>query len=149
MFLADHDQVLPHGAVIPGQGVACLLLSAKYRDAESWRRCPKSSFIVSDLVIRLPMGCARDRVHKQHHAASRVSFCVVHAWPKCKKRSVSIYFVKSPLAAVLARGIDLASLLADADISPTALQAPLGHVPSSFSALWLSVAKVLDDELFG
>jgi AraC-like DNA-binding protein len=67
-----------------------------------------------------------------------------------QKGSVSIYFVKSALAPVLARGIDVAPLLAEAGISPAVLQAPLGRVtPQSFSALWLNVAKVLDDELFG
>ncbi len=67
-----------------------------------------------------------------------------------QKGSVSIYFVNSALAPVLARGMDVAPLLAEAGISPAVLQAPLGRVtPNSFSALWLSVARVLDDELFG
>ncbi len=67
-----------------------------------------------------------------------------------QKGSVSIYFVNSALAPVLARGIDAGPLLAEAGISPAVLQAPLGRVTThSFSALWLSVAQVLDDELFG
>lgn len=67
-----------------------------------------------------------------------------------QKGSVSIYFVNSALVPLLARGIDAGPLLAEAGISPSVLQATQGRVTAhSFSALWLSVAKVLDDELFG
>jgi AraC-like DNA-binding protein len=66
-----------------------------------------------------------------------------------QKSSVSIYFVKSALEPVLKRGIDTAPLLREAGISPAVLQSPQGRVTAqSFSALWLSVATALDDELF-
>jgi AraC-like DNA-binding protein len=67
-----------------------------------------------------------------------------------QKGSVSIYFVKSAVEPVVARGIDPAPLLRDAGIAPAVLQAPQGRViAQSFSALWLGVARTLDDELFG
>lgn len=67
-----------------------------------------------------------------------------------EKRSVSVYFVQSALAPVLARGLDPSDLLRAAAISPALLQASAGRVtPESFSALWLGVARLLDDELFG
>jgi AraC-like DNA-binding protein len=67
-----------------------------------------------------------------------------------QKGSVSIYFVKSALEPVLARGIDIDPLLQEAGISPAVLQAPQGRVTAqNFSVLWLAVARVLDDELFG
>jgi AraC-like DNA-binding protein len=67
-----------------------------------------------------------------------------------QKGSVSIYFVKSAVEPVIARGIDPAPLLRYAGIAPAVLQAPQGRViAESFSALWLGVARTLDDELFG
>ncbi|WP_440963995.1 AraC family transcriptional regulator [Massilia sp. GER05] len=67
-----------------------------------------------------------------------------------QKGSVSIYFVKSAVEPVVARGINPAPLLRDAGITPALLQAPQGRViAQSFSALWLGVARTLDDELFG
>jgi AraC-like DNA-binding protein len=67
-----------------------------------------------------------------------------------QKGSVSIYFVRSALEPVLARKIDVAPLLREAGISAAVLQAPQGRVTAqNLSALWLGVAKVLDDELFG
>lgn len=67
-----------------------------------------------------------------------------------EKGSVSIYFVRSALEPILERKIDAAPLLRDAGIAPSLLQAPQGRVTAqNFSALWLGVSKVLDDELFG
>lgn len=67
-----------------------------------------------------------------------------------EKGSISIYFVQSALEPVQARGLDTGELLRQAGISPALLQAPQGRVTAqSFSALWLGVARVLDDELFG
>jgi AraC-like DNA-binding protein len=67
-----------------------------------------------------------------------------------QKGSVSIYFVKSALEPVLARGIDIDPVLQEAGISPAVLHSPQGRVTAqNFSALWLAVARVLDDELFG
>lgn len=51
---------------------------------------------------------------------------------------------------MLARGIDIEPLLRETGISAAVLQAPQGRVTAqNFSALWLAVARVLDDELFG
>lgn len=67
-----------------------------------------------------------------------------------QKGSVSNYFVKSALEPLVERGIDSTPLLRDAGISPGLLQVPQGRVTAqSFSVLWLGVARVLDDELFG
>jgi AraC-like DNA-binding protein len=67
-----------------------------------------------------------------------------------ENRSISVYFVQSALAPLMARGIDVADLLRTAGIAPALLQSPEGRVsPESFSALWLGVARLLDDELFG
>lgn len=67
-----------------------------------------------------------------------------------QKGSVSIYFVRSALEPVIARGIDIDPVLREAGISPAVLQASQGRVTAqNFSALWLGVARALDDELFG
>ncbi len=67
-----------------------------------------------------------------------------------EKGSISIYFVQSALEPVIERGLDADALLIDAGISPGLLQSPQGRVTAqNFSALWLGVARVLDDELFG
>jgi AraC-like DNA-binding protein len=67
-----------------------------------------------------------------------------------EKGSISIYFVQSALDPVITRGLDAAPLLAAAGISPALLQLPQSRVTAqNFSALWLGVARVLDDELFG
>jgi AraC-like DNA-binding protein len=67
-----------------------------------------------------------------------------------EKGSISIYFVQSALEPVIKRGLDVDSLLGAAGISAALLQAPQGRVTAqSFSTLWLGVARLLDDELFG
>lgn len=67
-----------------------------------------------------------------------------------EKGSISIYFVRSALEPVIERGLDCTELLRDAGISPALLHAPKGRVTAeNFSALWLGVARMLDDELFG
>jgi AraC-like DNA-binding protein len=67
-----------------------------------------------------------------------------------EKASISVYFVKSALEPVLARGWDAGELLRQAGIAPALIESPLGRVSAvQFSALWLGVASVLDDELFG
>jgi len=64
--------------------------------------------------------------------------------------SVSLDFVHSALEPVLARGLDADSVLRDAGLPPSLLQQRQGRVsPQQFSTLWLAVARVLDDELFG
>lgn len=67
-----------------------------------------------------------------------------------EKGSVSILFVLAALEPVRARGLDVDELLHRAGIAPTLLLAPGGRVSAQhFGALWLEVARVLDDELFG
>lgn len=67
-----------------------------------------------------------------------------------EKGSISIYFVQSALEAVYERGMDPNVLLRSAGISPSLLNNPQGRVTAqNFSALWLGVARALDDELFG
>jgi AraC-like DNA-binding protein len=67
-----------------------------------------------------------------------------------EKGSVSIYFVRSALEPVHARGLDTDELLRSTGITPAMLHAPQARVSASvFSALWLGVARLLDDELFG
>jgi AraC-like DNA-binding protein len=67
-----------------------------------------------------------------------------------EKGSVSIYFVQSALEPVIERGLDTGELLRGAGISPALLQSPQSRVTAqNFSALWLGVARLLDDELFG
>lgn len=66
------------------------------------------------------------------------------------KSSISIAFVHAALAPVVARGLDPRPLLLEANIPAVLLDAPQARVtPDSFSALWLGVARVLDDALFG
>lgn len=67
-----------------------------------------------------------------------------------EKGSISNYFVNSALAPVIARGLDAQSLLRDAGIPLSVLVNAQGRVKSqNFAALWLGVARQLDDELFG
>jgi AraC-like DNA-binding protein len=71
-------------------------------------------------------------------------------WKKMEKGSISIYFVQSALEPAIKRGLDAEALLRAAGISPALLEAQQGRVTARhFSALWLEVARVLDDELFG
>lgn len=66
-----------------------------------------------------------------------------------EKGSISIYFVQSALEPISERGLDAEELLHDAGISPALLESPQGRVSAqNFSALWLGVARTLDDELF-
>jgi AraC-like DNA-binding protein len=67
-----------------------------------------------------------------------------------EKGSVSIDFVHSALAPLIKRGIDTGPVLHEAGLEPALLASPQARISSkSFSALWLAVARVLDDELFG
>lgn len=67
-----------------------------------------------------------------------------------EKGSISIYFVQSALEPIVQHGLDADTLLREAGISPALLHLPQGRVtPQNFSALWLGVARMLDDELFG
>jgi AraC-like DNA-binding protein len=67
-----------------------------------------------------------------------------------EKASISVYFVNSALEPILAQGWDAGELLLQAGISPSLLQVPQARVSArQFGALWLGVARVLDDELFG
>ncbi len=67
-----------------------------------------------------------------------------------EKGSISIYFVQSALKPILERGMDVGDLLRDAGIWPGLLESSQGRVTAeNFSILWLGVARMLDDELFG
>lgn len=67
-----------------------------------------------------------------------------------EKGSVSVYFVQAALEGLRSRGLDTTQLLLQAGISPALIDSPHGRVsPQSFSTLWLGVAALLDDELFG
>jgi AraC-like DNA-binding protein len=69
---------------------------------------------------------------------------------RTEKGSISICFVQSAIAPVIEQGLDAEALLRDAGISPSLLLTPQARVsPQNFSALWLAVARTLDDELFG
>ncbi|WP_370446380.1 AraC family transcriptional regulator [Glaciimonas sp. PCH181] len=70
--------------------------------------------------------------------------------PGMEKGSISIYFVQSALRSVQDRGLDTAAILMEAGIAPALLQSSQARVSAShYSALWLAVARCLDDELFG
>lgn len=70
--------------------------------------------------------------------------------PRLEKGTISICFVKNALIGVRAKGLDADDLLRQADISPALLALPQARVSaSSYSALWLLIAKALDDEFFG
>ncbi|SFV17272.1 AraC family transcriptional regulator [Pseudoduganella namucuonensis] len=67
-----------------------------------------------------------------------------------EKGSVSIYFVHSALESLIARGVDVGPVLREAGLEPALLATPQARVSAAaFSSLWLAVARVLDDELFG
>jgi AraC-like DNA-binding protein len=65
-----------------------------------------------------------------------------------EKHTVSMYFVTAAVAHLPAAGRQRA--LAAAGIPPQLLEQPSARVPATaFSALWLAVARELDDEFFG
>lgn len=67
-----------------------------------------------------------------------------------EKGSVSVYFVRSALEPVRAKGLDVDALLNECGIPPALVLAENGRVTAQhFANLWLAVARVLDDELFG
>ncbi len=67
-----------------------------------------------------------------------------------EKGSISNTFVCSALAPVLARGLDAQTLLREAAIPLSVLENKAGRIDSrKFAILWLGVARLLDDELFG
>lgn len=74
----------------------------------------------------------------------------VKAGQSAEKGSVSIWFVRKALEALLRRGLDATTALNQAGISPALLPFDQSRVsPSSFAALWLAIAATLDDEFFG
>ena len=67
-----------------------------------------------------------------------------------EKGSISIHFVQSALRPVQDRGLDTMKLLDEAGITSVLLQSPQARVSATnYSALWLAVARTLDDEIFG
>ncbi len=67
-----------------------------------------------------------------------------------EKNSISIHFVHSALHPVEQRGFSISPILVESGIDPTLLESPQSRVTADqFSALWLAVARCLDDEFFG
>lgn len=67
-----------------------------------------------------------------------------------EKNSISIHFVQSALQAVEDQGFDITDILRASDIDSVLLKSPQSRVTAAnFSALWLAVARCLDDEFFG
>ncbi|KGW35823.1 AraC family transcriptional regulator [Burkholderia pseudomallei] len=67
-----------------------------------------------------------------------------------KKGTVSIELVESSLALSRRRGVDDASLLAQAGIAGALLAQPNARVSArQYGALWNAIARALDDEFFG
>jgi AraC-like DNA-binding protein len=67
-----------------------------------------------------------------------------------EKGSVAIVFVQHAISGLPARGIHAGSVLRAAGITPRLLALPQARVSTvHYSALWMEVAKVLDDEFFG
>ncbi|AOZ03486.1 AraC family transcriptional regulator [Cupriavidus sp. USMAHM13] len=67
-----------------------------------------------------------------------------------EKGTVAICFVHQAIAGLRARGLPPEPVLRAAGIAPALLEALQARVSAdSYSALWLEVARVLDDEFFG
>jgi len=67
-----------------------------------------------------------------------------------EKGTVAICFVHHAISGLPARGLAPEPVLRAAGIAPALLEAPQARVSAdSYSALWLEVASVLDDEFFG
>lgn len=65
-----------------------------------------------------------------------------------EKHTVSVHFVKAAVAHLAGTARERA--LAAAGIAPQLLESPQARVPANaYSALWLAVARELDDEFFG
>lgn len=75
-----------------------------------------------------------------------------HAKPTrlSEKGTIAISLVNETLALARARGLDIAPLLETAGIAHAALAAPRARVSAAqYGALWLAIARALDDEFFG
>lgn len=67
-----------------------------------------------------------------------------------ERGTISIGFVHEALAVVRQRGLDATALLHEAGISPALLDSEQARVsPERYGALWLLIARRLDDEFFG
>jgi AraC-like DNA-binding protein len=70
--------------------------------------------------------------------------------PVTEKGTIAIAFVRQAVDALHRRGVDPAPVLAECGIAPAQVAQDGARVsPEAFGALWLRVAEVLDDELFG
>ena len=66
-----------------------------------------------------------------------------------ERDSVPVFLLREALACVEGRGIDTATLLADADIPPGLLErAEATITPKQFGAVWYAVARDLNEEFF-
>lgn len=67
-----------------------------------------------------------------------------------ERGTIAIGFVHEALVVVRQRGLDTAALLRQAGISPALLESEQARVsPERYGALWLLIARTLDDEFFG
>lgn len=67
-----------------------------------------------------------------------------------ERGTIAIWFVREALVEVARRGMDVDALLAAAEIPASLLAAPQARVsPERYGALWLAIARALDDEFFG
>ena len=70
--------------------------------------------------------------------------------PPDRKGSISIAFVREAVASLRRKGVSAAPVLEAAGIPPRLLRVDEARVgPEAFGALWLAVARTLDDEFFG
>lgn len=77
-------------------------------------------------------------------------YSLIDVFSGMEKNSISIHFVQSALDSVEARGYEISELLRATDINSALLDLPESRVTAAnFSALWLAVARCLDDEFFG
>ncbi len=87
---------------------------------------------------------------KSHRAAPPQTLSRAQARAQTGKGTISIYFVRSVVDAVRARGFAAEPLLREAGISAELLEVPQARVsPQHYSALWRRVIACLDDEFFG
>ncbi len=87
---------------------------------------------------------------KSHRPAPAQTLSRAKARAETEKGTISIYFVRSVVDAVRARGLQAEPLLHEAGISLELLEVPQARVsPQHYSALWRRVIECLDDEFFG
>lgn len=67
-----------------------------------------------------------------------------------ERGTIATCFVREALVEAAQRGVDVDALIAAAEIPASLLVAPQARVsPECYGALWLAIARTLDDEFFG